>query len=60
MGIKRLRESGGRDDGGEDHGNGKLAHDILSFDSAWPRVSTAAAPMIALRYQCGDDNSFQQ
>jgi hypothetical protein len=29
MGIKRLGESGGRDDDGEDRGNGKLAHDIL-------------------------------
>jgi hypothetical protein len=36
MGIKRLGERGGRHDGGEDHGNGKLAHDNLSLDSEWP------------------------
>jgi hypothetical protein len=40
MGIKRLNESGGADEGGEYHGYRKFAHDMFSFDTACP-VSTA-------------------
>src|SRR5215217_625198 len=41
MRIKRLRESGGRDDGGEDHGYRKLAHDTFSLDTARPNLHDA-------------------
>jgi hypothetical protein len=41
MGIKRLCQSGERDDGGEDHGCRKVAHGIFSFDTARARLHDA-------------------
>src|SRR5215470_17502453 len=48
VGIKRLRESGRRYDSGEDHGNGKLGHDIFPSILRGSASPLRHAPMIAV------------